>query len=61
MNQVAYKPKTHRASFNDFSTPTHKLNESQQDNLKIRFDKALEKTQEAFKIYDKHFKRNRRF
>jgi NAD(P)H-dependent FMN reductase len=61
MNQVTSKPKTHRSSFNDFSTPTHKLNERQQDNLKTRFDKALEKTQEAFKIYDKYFKRNRRF
>ena len=45
MNEVTAKPKIHRASFNDFSTPTHKLNQNQQENLKTRFDKALEKTQ----------------
>jgi len=26
MNQVTSKPKIHRASFNDFSTPPHKMN-----------------------------------
>lgn len=56
------KPKTHRASFNDFTTTSHKLNESSRDDsLKRRFEKALEKTQEAFTIYDKYFKGTRVF
>jgi hypothetical protein len=56
------KPKIHKSSFNDFTTTSHKLNESiaREDSLKKRFQIALSKTQEAFKIYDKHFKRNRR-
>jgi hypothetical protein len=62
MQQV--KPKIHRASFNDFSTTSYKLNESSRDrdsSLKKRFEKALEKTTEAFKVYDQYFKRSRRF
>lgn len=56
------KPKIHKSSFNDFTTTSHKLNESsREDSLKKRFEKALEKTQEAFKVYDKNFKRNHRF
>ena len=55
------KPKIHKSSFNDFTTTSYKLNETgREDSLKKRFEKALEKTQEAFKVYDTYFKRGRR-
>ena len=59
--QQLVKPRIHKSSFNDFTTTSHKLNESREESLKKRFESALEKTQEAFKTYDKHFKRNKRF
>ena len=53
--------KVHKSSFNGFTTTSHKLLEStpREDSLKKRLEKALEKTQEAFKIYGKFQGRTR--
>ncbi len=47
------RPKVHKSSFGDYSTSSYRLNEEslREDSLKKRVSHALEKTQEAFKIY----------
>ena len=50
------KTKIHKSSFGDYSTNSNKLNEStnsKEDSLTKRISTAMEKTQEAFKFYEK--------
>lgn len=56
------RPKVHKSSFGDYSTSSYRLNEEsvREDSLKKRVNHALEKTQEAFKIYEKYSRRKRR-
>jgi hypothetical protein len=56
------RPKVHKSSFGDYSTSSYRLNEEsvREDSLKKRVSHALEKTQEAFKIYEKYSRRKRR-
>lgn len=57
------KNRIHKSSFGDYTTTSHKLNEQmqllQEKTLKNRVSNALEKTEQAFKIYEKFYKKKK--
>lgn len=62
INNPVLKAKIHKSSFGDCETVIYRENEElkRDESLKKRVTNALEKTQEAFKVYEKYTKRNRR-
>ncbi len=55
------KMRVHKSSFGDYSTTSYRLNEeTREDSLTKRISSALEKTELAFKTYERYSRRKRR-